>query len=108
MVALTYHLGGRWKEAEELFVQVVETRKRVLGEEHPDTLTSMNNFAFTLKGRGQSAEAIKLMEKCVQLQMLVLGTNHPYTLSSSAALIGWQTERLEIDASAANMVNQID
>jgi len=23
---------------------------------------------------------------------LVLGANHPYTLSSSAALIGWQTE----------------
>jgi hypothetical protein len=76
----------------------METRKRVLGAEHPDTLTTMNNLAFTLKGCGQDAEAIKLMEKCVQLRTLVLGANHPYTLSSSAALIGWQTERLEIDA----------
>jgi hypothetical protein len=48
------------------------------------------------------------------LQTLVLGADHPHTLSSSAALIGWQTERLEIDASAAkvlgnnNMVSQTD
>jgi len=77
----------------------------VLGEEHPDTLTSINNLAFTLKGHGQNAEAIKLMEKCVQLRTLVLGANHPYTLSSSTVLIGWRTERLEIDPSAANMTN---
>ncbi|KAF2271228.1 uncharacterized protein EI97DRAFT_408568, partial [Westerdykella ornata] len=37
----TYYGEGRWKEAEELFVQVMEMTKRVLGEEHPDTLTSM-------------------------------------------------------------------
>src|SRR5438034_825509 len=32
---------GRWKEAEELLVQEIETRKRVLGPEHPDILTIM-------------------------------------------------------------------
>jgi len=37
-LALVYHEGGRWKEAEELNVQVMETRKRVLGVEHPGTL----------------------------------------------------------------------
>ncbi len=67
----------------------METRKRVLGEEYLDTLISMNNLVFILKGRGQNAEAIKLMEKCVQLQTRVLGVDYPYTLSSSATLIGW-------------------
>src|SRR5437588_1493916 len=100
-LASTYWNQGRWKEAEELFVQVMETSLRVLGTEHPDTLTSMNNLAFALKGRGQNVKAIKLMEKCVQLRILVLGADHPHTLSSSAALIGWLTERLEVDASAA-------
>ncbi len=33
--------GSRPKEAAELFVQVMETSKRVLGEEHLDTLSSM-------------------------------------------------------------------
>ena len=41
MVGSAYNLKGRWKEAEELEVQVMETIKRVLGEEHPDTLTSI-------------------------------------------------------------------
>jgi hypothetical protein len=43
-LALTYTNQGRWKEAEELFVQVIETSLRVLGKEHPDTLTSMANL----------------------------------------------------------------
>jgi hypothetical protein len=44
---------GRWNEAESAFSQVIEARKRVLVPEHPDTLTSMNNLAFTWKGKGR-------------------------------------------------------
>ncbi len=83
-------------------------RKRVLGKEYPDMLTIMANLAFTLKGHGQNVEAIKLLEKYIQLQILVLSADHLHTLSSSVVLIGQQTERLEINISAANMVNQID
>ena len=31
-------------------VQVLEMRKRVLKEKHPDALTSMNNLAHTMRG----------------------------------------------------------
>jgi hypothetical protein len=41
-----YH-DGRYNEAEISFEQVMERRKRVLGEEHPDTLASMANLALT-------------------------------------------------------------
>jgi len=99
-LASTFWNQERWKEAEELEVQVMETSLRVLGPEHPDTLTAMNNLAFTLKGRGHNAEAIKLMEERVRLGALVLGAGHPDILYSSAALIEWQTERLDIDALA--------
>ena len=57
MVGLATKLTGRWKEAGELEVQVMETSKTVLGEEHLDTLTSMTNLAFTLKGQGRDDEA---------------------------------------------------
>lgn len=40
---------GRYNEAEKVFLEVVETRKRVLGEKHPDTLSSKTNLTFTLK-----------------------------------------------------------
>jgi tetratricopeptide (TPR) repeat protein len=60
-LALTYRNQGRWKEAEELNVQVMEMRKRVLGTEHPDTLTSMNNLASTYQNLGKWKEAEKLL-----------------------------------------------
>ncbi|KAF2740962.1 HET-domain-containing protein, partial [Polyplosphaeria fusca] len=39
--AMALYNDGRWTEAEQLEVQVMETSSRVLGDEHPDTLTSM-------------------------------------------------------------------
>ena len=44
-LALTLWKQGRWKEAEEMIVQVMEMRKRVFGQEHPSTLTSMTGLA---------------------------------------------------------------
>jgi hypothetical protein len=73
----------------------METRKRVLGDEHPDTLTSMANLAFTWKAQGQSAEAIDLLRQSVQLRQHVLGDNHPNILSSSRALKQREAERLQ-------------
>jgi hypothetical protein len=42
----------------------METSSRVLGEEHPDMLTSMANLAPTIKDQGRNAEAISLIRKC--------------------------------------------
>jgi hypothetical protein len=64
--AITLYSDGRWKEAEELGVQLMETRKRVLGEEHPDTLTSRHNLAFTLHSQARREKALALMETCLQ------------------------------------------
>jgi DUF2075 family protein len=60
----------------------METRKRVLGDEHPDTLTSMNNLAsiYTSQGRGKEAEI--LGEQVVMTRKRVLGDEHPDTLTS--------------------------
>ena len=46
-VAVIYGYWGRWNEAEQLKVQVMETTKKLLSAEHPDTLTSMANIAAT-------------------------------------------------------------
>ncbi|KAJ6102594.1 hypothetical protein N7486_005021 [Penicillium sp. IBT 16267x] len=46
-LASTYRNQGLWEEAEQLEVQVMKTSKTKLGEDHPDTLSSMANLAFT-------------------------------------------------------------
>jgi hypothetical protein len=52
-LASTFWNQGRWKEADELEVQVMETKKKVLGLKHSDTLTSIANLASTLWNQGR-------------------------------------------------------
>ncbi|KAL4789245.1 hypothetical protein BDV19DRAFT_395223 [Aspergillus venezuelensis] len=59
-LALTYDYQGRWKEAEELGVQVMEVHSQFLGTEHPYTLISMANLASTYRNQGRWNEAEKL------------------------------------------------
>ncbi|KAL8744495.1 MAG: hypothetical protein Q9190_003274 [Brigantiaea leucoxantha] len=84
--ALAFSEAGRWKEAEELDVQVMETRKRVLGEEHPHTLTNIANLASTYWNQGRWKEAEELDVQVMETRKRVLGEEHPYTLSSMSNL----------------------
>jgi hypothetical protein len=77
-------------------VQVLETRKRVVGKEHPSTLTSMANLASTYWNHYREEEAISLMETCIQLRKLVLGGHHPDTQSSLQTLTEWQMENVQV------------
>ena len=62
------------------------------GADHPSTLTSMNNPAFTLKAQVRNAEAMQLMDDCVQRRICILGARHPHFLSFYEALTEWQAE----------------
>jgi len=46
-LARTYWEQGQWNNAEKLYVEVMEKNKRLLGDDHPDTLTSMANITGT-------------------------------------------------------------
>jgi hypothetical protein len=59
-LATTYHQQGRSTEAEQIYVDVLELRKEVLGERHPDTIWSMAELAATYHQQGQSKEAEEL------------------------------------------------
>ncbi|KAF2798308.1 hypothetical protein K505DRAFT_110599, partial [Melanomma pulvis-pyrius CBS 109.77] len=64
---------GRLKEAEELQLQVVEIRKRVFGEEHPDTLIGKGNLALMYSKQGQWKEAEELGVQVLEIRKRVLG-----------------------------------
>jgi len=85
-LALTYSNQGRWKEAEELDVQVMEMRKMIMGPEHPDTLTSMHSLASTYRNQGRWKEAEELDVQVMEASLRVLGPEHPDTLTSMANL----------------------
>ncbi|KAL4765033.1 uncharacterized protein BDW70DRAFT_147336 [Aspergillus foveolatus] len=71
---------GRYSEAEIL----------LLGAEHPDTLRSMHNLAYTYNSICKNTEASELMAQCATLRAKNIGATHSETLSSSDALTEWQ------------------
>jgi hypothetical protein len=64
------------------YEQQRDSRKRLLGEEHPDTLTSMNALANTLRDQGDQPGARRLDEAVLEVRKRVLGNEHPDTLTS--------------------------
>jgi hypothetical protein len=64
----------------------METSKRVLGQEHPETLSSMNNLASTYWDQGRWKEAEELGVQVMETRKRVLGQEHPDTLSSMSNL----------------------
>ena len=45
-LAVTYRDHGRYQEAESLFARALDLRRRVLGEEHADTMSTMIDRAY--------------------------------------------------------------
>jgi Flp pilus assembly protein TadD len=76
------NLQGRYRMAEELGQVILEQRKLLLGDEHPNTLTSMNNLALLLESQGKYNKAEPIYRQTLALREKVLGKEHPDTLSS--------------------------
>ncbi|KAJ5644831.1 hypothetical protein N7507_010842 [Penicillium longicatenatum] len=86
ILADAYRLEGRWKEAEQLQVQVMEAHKMYLGADHPETLISMANLALTYWNQGRWDKAKKLQVQIMETRKTKLGADHPDTLKSMANL----------------------
>ncbi|KAF8981376.1 Tetratricopeptide repeat-domain-containing protein [Cyathus striatus] len=72
-LASTYSNLGKWNEAEELEVHVLEICTKLLGGEHPDTLRSMNNIAMIYSNLGKWNEAKELQVHVLKIHTKVLG-----------------------------------
>src|SRR5947207_1935573 len=76
------YFDGKLHDAAALQEKVLEAHQRILGDEHPDTLTSMNNLAGTYGALGRTKDAAALQEKVLEAQERILGDEHPDTLTS--------------------------
>jgi hypothetical protein len=93
-LASTYWNQGQLQQAEKLEKKVMETRERVLGKEHPDTLTSIVNLAYTYKSRGHSEKAIAMIMDVSALRSRLLGEDHPDTRRLTNLMKKWRDEDL--------------
>ncbi len=73
---------GQSQLALELHEQALAGRQRILGDNHPDTLNSMNNLAATRRALGDLHGARELHEQTLASRRRMLGPDHPDTLNS--------------------------
>ena len=66
--------------ARALEEQALAARRRLLGDEHPDTLMTMNGLAWMLKAKGDFAGARGLEEELLATRRRLLGDKHLDTL----------------------------
>ena len=67
-----------------IFELALDARERVLGPDHPDSLTSRHNLSAAYHLAGSPAVAIPLFESTLAARERVLGPDRPSTLTSRA------------------------
>ncbi|KAL4963605.1 uncharacterized protein BDV14DRAFT_201795 [Aspergillus stella-maris] len=90
-LASTYNQQRRYKESEQLQRQVLTAQKKVLGEDHPDRLSSMSVLAAMLRwGLRRKRESEAVQEECTRLTEKRFGPDHPDTIESKERLEEWR------------------
>ena len=72
---------GSITEAVDLFEMAMETRKKRHGQEHKETLASMNMLSLAYNSGGRWKEAEELQVRVMETTKRVLGKEHPDTLA---------------------------
>eukprot|EP00752_Nemacystus_decipiens_P017213 g15421.t2 len=89
-VAFLFNIQGKYKQADPLYVRVLEILGATVGEEHPDYASTLNNLAWLLRVQGKYAEAQPLYEQSQTIRERVLGPGHPdvaQSLNNRACLL---------------------
>ena len=72
---------GHYDEAERLFLRCLEARERLLGFEHQDTLSIVNNLANLFSDLSRHEQAECLYHRCLSSSERLLGPEHPDSLT---------------------------
>ena len=71
-----------YEKSEELLRRSLVINEKMLGSEHPDVATDLNNLAWLLSSKGIYAEAEPLYLRALEIRGTVLGPGHPDTAIS--------------------------
>jgi tetratricopeptide (TPR) repeat protein len=73
---------GHLVQAQGVLQKARGTRQELLGADHPDTLSTMNNLARVYKARGRYEDAETLYQRVLQARRRTLAADHSQTLTT--------------------------
>jgi tetratricopeptide (TPR) repeat protein/predicted Ser/Thr protein kinase len=85
-IGVAYYDMSVYPEAQQQLERAVELRKRTLGPEHPDTLSSMNELGNLYNYEGKYAAAEALLSQVLAARQRLLGSEHKDTLATMSDL----------------------
>jgi tetratricopeptide (TPR) repeat protein len=92
-----FYQRGQYREAEPLWNSALAMCERVLGPEHSDTLSSLNDLALLYADQGKYEQAEPLYQRALETCQRVLGPEHPDTLGylNNLAILYWNQGKYE-------------
>jgi hypothetical protein len=76
-------------KAEKRLEEVIDVSKETLGEDDPQTVSSMDDLVQLYVRRGQQNMAIRLLWELILTRKRVLGMDHPDTLTTASNLVSY-------------------
>jgi tetratricopeptide (TPR) repeat protein len=81
-LANSFMSQGKYAAAEMMHRDVLEASSKLLGPEHPATLTTTNHLAYCLLGQQRYDEADEIQSALLDVWSRVFGHEHPNTLTT--------------------------
>ena len=66
---------GEYEKALPLYQRALDIREKVLGPQHPDVATTLNNLAVLYDSMGDYEKALPLYQRALEICEKVLGPN---------------------------------
>ena len=88
--------------------QALELREKVLGKEHPHTLTSMNNLAFVLSNLEKYDESEQWYEPAFTVPERILGGEHPNTFATRVKFAAIVRKRETADQASGQITSDLE
>ena len=98
----------QYEEAEAIFEEVLEARKRRLGPDHPSTLETINDFGVLRREQKRYNEAESLLRQALDARQNELGTDHPACFESMHELAVLYKEQGDYDKSEPLLLKAIE
>ena len=97
-----------------MFLRALAIEEKILGEEHPNVATSLNNLAMLYSAQSDYPKALPLYERSLAILENALGKDHPYIATSlnnyadCLEALGKTKEAAAARARAKKIKDQID